>query len=100
MDTSSLPLAAAGAGGGLLAVGIVVALLLVLAVWWGIRRRAAEPPPPRNPVRPPVHPQHVEERREPDGTAFPDDGDRLSPHDMKGYGNFGSRREGDEGPGA
>ncbi|THA86308.1 DUF6479 family protein [Streptomyces sp. A0592] len=95
----SLQLSAGAAGTGLLAVGIVVALLLVAAVWWGIRRRAAEPPPGA-PTRPTARrPHHVEEHREPDPESFPGGGERLSPHEMKGYGNLGSRREGGDDPG-
>ncbi|MEU6211555.1 DUF6479 family protein [Streptomyces sp. NPDC047023] len=87
-------LSAGAAGAGLLAVGIVIALLLIAAVWWGIRRRAAEPPPGAPTRRTARRPHHVEEHREPDPRQFPDGGERLSPHDMKGYGNIGSAQEG------
>ncbi|MDX6761380.1 MULTISPECIES: DUF6479 family protein [Streptomyces] len=100
-DLSSHPaeqLSAGAAGTGLLAVGIVVALLLIAAVWWGIRRRAAEPPPGAPPRRPARRAHHAEEHREADPRSFPGDGERLSPHEMKGYGNLGSRREGGDGP--
>ncbi|MEU8461720.1 DUF6479 family protein [Streptomyces sp. NPDC029003] len=83
-------LSAGAAGAGLLAVGIVVALLLIGAVWWGIRRRAAQPAPGA-PSRPDARAHHVEERREPEPDSFPANGERLSPHEMKGYGNLGSR---------
>ncbi|UQX00136.1 DUF6479 family protein [Streptomyces sp. RerS4] len=93
--SSSLPLSAGAAGAGLLAVGVVVALLLIAAVWWGIRRRAAQPPPSGAPSGPAARrPHRVEQHREADPEAFPGGGERLSPHEMKGYGNLGSRRAG------
>ncbi|WP_406511199.1 DUF6479 family protein [Streptomyces sp. NBC_00161] len=78
----------------LLGIGVIVTALLVCAVWWGIRRRAAEPPPgstatPRDPVRD-VH------RPEVDGTEFPADGSRRTAHELKGYGNLGTRGTGDD----
>ncbi|MFE2928967.1 DUF6479 family protein [Streptomyces goshikiensis] len=94
----SLQLSAGAAGAGLLAVGVAVALLLVGAVWWGIRRRAAQPPagsPSRQTAR---RPHRAAEYREPDPEAFPGGGERLSPHEMKGYGNLGSRRKDGHGP--
>ncbi|MFE7094729.1 DUF6479 family protein [Streptomyces erythrochromogenes] len=98
LHTPYVQLSAGAAGTGLLTVGIVVALLLIAAVWWGIRRRAAEPPPGA-PSRPTTRrPHHVEEHREPDPESFAGDGERLSPHEMKGYGNLGSRRKGGDTP--
>lgn len=83
--------AAGTAGAGLLAIGVVVALVLIGAVGWGIRRRsgragpaAAFRPAPRGGR------DHADEHREPDAATFPEDGGRLSPHEMKGYGNLGS----------
>ncbi|MFG2340483.1 DUF6479 family protein [Streptomyces yangpuensis] len=95
----AVQLSAGAAGTGLLAVGVVVALLLIAAVWWGIRRRAAEPSPGAPSRRTARRSHHVEERREPDPQSFPGGGERLSPHEMKGYGNLGSRREGGDTPG-
>ncbi|MER7761851.1 DUF6479 family protein [Streptomyces sp. NPDC097619] len=73
------------------AVGIAVAAFLVLAFWAGMRVMDREGPPPA----PEDHP------RLPDGgpvrevrgarayVDFPKGG--LGPHEMMGYGNFGSR---------
>ncbi|MFJ3202913.1 DUF6479 family protein [Streptomyces sp. NPDC086989] len=87
----SFPFLAAGtAGAGLLAVGVVVAVVLIAAVWWGIRRRADRTGPTAA-SRTVARPHHVDEHREPEPDAFPDGAGRLSPHEMKGYGNLGSR---------
>ncbi|MFE7775236.1 DUF6479 family protein [Streptomyces sp. NPDC057445] len=74
-------------GIGPLVAGIVIVVVLIVAVRWGIKRRATEPPPPRpeeQPV-PPAHRSHIEENREPDEDLFPEDGGRLTPHELKGH---------------
>ncbi|MEU9014579.1 DUF6479 family protein [Streptomyces sp. NPDC048479] len=87
-----------GAGTGALAgvsfvlVALALALLVLLVGlvwWWGARSRRDPPPRPDEQPRRPVHRAHVESRREPD--EFAEGGVRLAPHELRGYGNMGSR---------
>lgn len=93
-------LAVGGPSAIFLGTGLIVVLLLIGAVWFGIRQRRAElaPPRPEDHPRRPAGDQHVESAREPDGTGFPTDGGRRTAHDMKGYGNFGSKPQGGSTP--
>jgi hypothetical protein len=81
-------------GVGLIVAGIVVVALLTGALWMGSRIRRREPPPPspeeqpRLPESGPVH--EVLENREPD--EVPRSDTRLTPHEMPGFGNSGTRR--------
>ncbi|MGW3621997.1 DUF6479 family protein [Streptomyces sp. NPDC000880] len=68
-------------------VGLVVALIWL--VWWDSRRRRAQPPSLEEQPRRPKHRAHIDETREPDD--FGAEGERLSPHELRGYGNMGSR---------
>ncbi|MER0443804.1 DUF6479 family protein [Streptomyces sp. Edi4] len=83
-----------------LAVGVVLVAALIGAVWWGRRRQARRTTPPRPEEQPrlpasgPVG--EVSERREP--AEVPRDGDRLTPHDMPGFGNQGTRTAKDQSP--
>ncbi len=85
---------AAGEGALPVALFILIAaalLVLLIGVVWrvGARRNRSRPPRPDEQPRRPDHPTHVDTVREPD--EFPQDGERLTPHQMKGYGNVGSR---------
>ncbi|MEV4920556.1 DUF6479 family protein [Streptomyces tirandamycinicus] len=69
--------------------GIVIVAVLIGAIPWAIRRRRNQPRrplPSEQPVRPAGR-THIEETREPDGESFPDDGSRLSPHQLKSHGS-------------
>ncbi|MEB8343028.1 DUF6479 family protein [Streptomyces endophyticus] len=84
-------------------VGLVIALALIWAVWMGIRFRRREPGPPDpadQPKLPRAGPVHeVSEMREPDEMPHTDDGgSRLTPHELHGFGNAGSRRSEDQRP--
>ncbi|WP_330332618.1 DUF6479 family protein [Streptomyces sp. NBC_00536] len=73
-----------------LVVGIAVAGFLIAAFWMGKRVRAQEPAPP-TPESQPHLPEggavyELLEEREP--VEIPKGG--LRPHEMQGYGNFGS----------
>lgn len=80
-------------GFGLVAVGVVVVAVLLGAFALGSRARRRESPPPtpdeqpRLPEGGPV--REVREIREPD--EVPRSDHRLSPHDMPGHGNSGTR---------
>ncbi|MBW5484054.1 DUF6479 family protein [Streptomyces bambusae] len=79
-----------------LVVGIAVAGFLIGMFWLGRRVRDKEPEPPTAESQPhlpnggAVH--EVREEREP--VEIPEPG--LRPHDMQGYGNFGSTRAHDQ----
>lgn len=111
MLTSSQPLLLHAAsnpvlgGVGPLIAGIVIVAVLVGVIPWAIRRRRAEPPKPRPDEQPtpPARRTHIEHNREPDGASFPDDGSRLTPHELKPHSSRpGSeqRREHEEDSGA
>lgn len=109
-------LLAAGEGApAVIVFGLIVIGLLVLLVWivWqvGARRRRDAPPRADEQPRRPDHQTHYESRLEPDdfdtseGHEVPG---RLTPHELHGYGNMGSRpvpekkppRDSDESGGA
>ncbi|MFJ5049960.1 DUF6479 family protein [Streptomyces sp. NPDC088719] len=78
-------------------VGLVVVALLIGSVIWRSRRGRSRPPrPEEQPVRPTTPPSIPRG----DGRAADDfgaEGERLSPHQMKGNGNQGrSSRSGDD----
>ncbi|MEW2087312.1 DUF6479 family protein [Streptomyces sp. NPDC005283] len=88
-------------GIGPLIAGIVLVAVLIGVIPWAIRRRKAQPPRPRpeDQPTPPPHRAHIEHNREPDGAVFPDDGSRLTPHELKPHSSrpgSGQRREHDE----
>jgi len=76
-----------------LIAGLVIVVGLIWAIRLGIRVRRREPAPPRPEEQPhlpeggPV--REVQENREPD--EMPNDGTRLTPHELKAHGNVGSR---------
>jgi hypothetical protein len=76
-------------GIGPFVAGILIVALLIGAVRLGIRRRATEPPPPSPDEQPQAPPEraHIEEIREADDEAFPADGRRLMPYELKQYGS-------------
>ncbi|WP_369382482.1 DUF6479 family protein [Streptomyces sp. cg36] len=80
----------------LVAVGVVIVALLIAAVWWGLRRqdRAPRPPRPEEQPRRPRSGREARERREP--ADVPRDGPRLTPHQLPGFGNQGTRRARDQ----
>ncbi|WP_306318300.1 MULTISPECIES: DUF6479 family protein [unclassified Streptomyces] len=85
------------------AAGLVIAVALVWAVWLGIRIRRREPGPPdpadqpKLPATGPV--REIREMREPDEIPRTDDGGaRLTPHQLHGFGNAGTRRSEDQRP--
>ncbi|MFE0423948.1 DUF6479 family protein [Streptomyces sp. NPDC058953] len=70
---------------GMIIFGLLLAGMLCAAMWWDGRRRAnlVTPRPDEQPHRP-EHSEHVEEVREEDGPdAFPQDGGRLLPYNMR-----------------
>lgn len=71
-------------------VGIVVVGFLLGAFWLGKKVRAQEPAPPSAESQPhlPEGGAVHEVREEREYVEFPEDG--LRPHEMQGYGNFGS----------
>lgn len=75
-------------------VGVLLVALLIALVWRGQRKRRARVPrpeeQPRLPESGPVG--EIVEQREPD--AVPQDGERLKPHGLHGYGNSGTRTAG------
>ncbi|MEU2154556.1 DUF6479 family protein [Streptomyces sp. NPDC019396] len=72
------------AGIGPFIIGLVLIALLAGAMWYEGRRRAQEKAPlPEEQPKAPDHPTHIEEAREPDADAFPTDGARLLPYNMK-----------------
>ncbi|MEU3298995.1 DUF6479 family protein [Streptomyces sp. NPDC006678] len=72
-------------GVGPFIAGLVIVAVLIGVIPWAIRRRRSQPRPPRPEEQPtaPPHPTHIEQRREADDEAFPDDGSRLTPHQLK-----------------
>ncbi|WP_328862968.1 DUF6479 family protein [Streptomyces sp. NBC_00306] len=85
---------AAGDGAPAVIVFVLIAaalLVLLVGVVWrvGARRGRARPPRPEEQPRRPAQRSHVEARREPED--FGADGERLTPHELGGYGNQGSR---------
>ncbi|MFD5426677.1 DUF6479 family protein [Streptomyces sp. NPDC127084] len=72
-------------GVGPLVAGIVIVAVLIGVIPWAVRRRKTQPPPPRPEEQPvaPAHPTHLEQTREPGGAPFPEDGSRLTPHELK-----------------
>ncbi|MFC4608842.1 DUF6479 family protein [Streptomyces maoxianensis] len=77
---------------------VVIAVVGFGAAMWANRRRPYEPPSPEEQPRPPEHATHLEESREPDEDFGAEDGHRILPHEMKGYGNFGSHTSHGERP--
>ncbi|MEU0373323.1 DUF6479 family protein [Streptomyces sp. NPDC006283] len=99
--TAGDPTADLAAGEGAPAVivfSLIVIGLLVLLVWivWqvGARRRRDRPPGEDEQPKRPDHQTHFESRLEPD-EFDPSEGHmvegRLTPHELHGYGNMGSR---------
>ncbi|MFI8102082.1 DUF6479 family protein [Streptomyces sp. NPDC086023] len=72
-------------------VGIAIAAFLLLAFWFGRKVRDREPEPPEPETQPhlPDGGAVYEVREERDPVEIPPEG--LRPHEMQGYGNFGSR---------
>ncbi|MEU9373800.1 DUF6479 family protein [Streptomyces sp. NPDC048255] len=73
-----------------LVVGIIVAGFLLGAFWLGKKIRAQEPAPPTAESQPhlPEGGAVYEVREEREHVEIPEGG--LRPHEMQGYGNFGS----------
>ncbi|MDX3854536.1 DUF6479 family protein [Streptomyces sp. AK02-01A] len=96
-ESKAVDLAASGAGLGVLVAvaGLVVVVLLIGAFWWGARLRArqAAPPRPSEQPRPPAGPTRVEEDVRP-ADSFPDNGERLTPHQLGGHGDEAARPSG------
>lgn len=78
---------------------VVIAVGIFVAAMWANRRRPYQPPSPEEQPRPPEHPTHLGETREPDDDFGAEGGKRrVLPHEMKGYGNFGSHTSHGERP--
>ncbi|MEU6708841.1 DUF6479 family protein [Streptomyces wuyuanensis] len=81
--------------------GIVIVAVLVGVIPWAIRRRRTQPRrplPSEQPTRPAGR-THIEQNREPAGDTFPDDGSRLTPHQLEPRSSRpgpGERRRGEE----
>lgn len=78
---------------GLIVIGLIV--LLVMVVWQvGARRRRDAPPEPDEQPKRPDHETHFESSLEPDSFDVSEGHEvpgRLTPHELHGYGNMGSR---------
>ncbi|MFD7610714.1 DUF6479 family protein [Streptomyces sp. NPDC059828] len=74
-------------GIGPLITGIVIVAVLIGVIPWAIHRRRTQPRPPRPSEQPrrPDRRARIKENREPDTEAFPDDGSRLTPHQLKSH---------------
>ncbi|MEV7419077.1 DUF6479 family protein [Streptomyces sp. NPDC089919] len=74
-----------------LMVGVAVSGFLLFSFWGGMRVRDREPAPPTPESQPhlPEGGAVLEVREEREHVEFPKGG--LQPHEMMGYGNFGSR---------
>ncbi|MEV6653674.1 DUF6479 family protein [Streptomyces sp. NPDC051219] len=72
-------------------VGLVVVALLIGLVWWGIRRR--HDAPSRSKERGQRREPARQQGRELEPDEFPPDGQRLHPHEMKGFGNLGDQAQ-------
>ncbi|MFJ9596921.1 DUF6479 family protein [Streptomyces virginiae] len=83
----------------LVGVAVVVFLLIAFARGRRIQARDSGPLHTESPSRParPARPEPTREEgvgtsgREPDPMPDADSGERLNPHQLKGYGNFGTR---------
>ncbi|MBT2471528.1 hypothetical protein J7E97_27605 [Streptomyces sp. ISL-66] len=78
----------------LLVIGVLITALLIGAVWWGIKRRTSS-----RTGRETATPGRRAARPDAGGADFPDDGSRRTAHEMKGYGNIGTRGTEDDDPG-
>ncbi|MFI1469303.1 DUF6479 family protein [Streptomyces wuyuanensis] len=67
--------------------GIVIVAVLVGVIPWAIRRRRTQPrrPLPSEQPERPARRTHIEQNREPGGDTFPDDGSRLTPHQLDSH---------------
>jgi hypothetical protein len=98
MNSSWMDIAAGrGALGiGLIVAGVVVVAVLIGAFWLGVRIKRRELPPPtpdeqpRLPEDGPV--REVREQREPH--EVPKGRHRMTPHEIPGHGNDGTRTSG------
>jgi hypothetical protein len=95
MDTAWMDIAA---GRGALATGPIVAGVVVVAVligafWLGVRvkRRELPPPSPAEQPSPPEGGPVREERQNREPSEMPQSDQRLTPHEMPGHGNAGTR---------
>ncbi|MEV6396234.1 DUF6479 family protein [Streptomyces sp. NPDC051907] len=79
-------------------IGVILVLLLFAVAMWANRRRSYEPPRPEEQPHHPDHQSHEEGPREPDDFGYTGDR-RILPHEMKGYGNFGTRPVVEKPPG-
>ncbi|MEJ8658078.1 DUF6479 family protein [Streptomyces sp. MS1.AVA.4] len=71
---------------GPLTFGVILIVLLGGAMWWDGRRRAKlRTPSPEEQPKAADHRDHIEEVREEDDDAFPEDGSRLLPYNLKSY---------------
>jgi hypothetical protein len=90
------------AGIGAFLGALIVAGVLLLLFFLGarrVRRDSPRPGPedqPRLPEGGPV--QEERERREPDELTVREEAERLYPHELKGFGNAGSKRSDDQKP--
>ncbi|MGW2558365.1 DUF6479 family protein [Streptomyces sp. NPDC001514] len=83
---------AASPWAGLVPFLIALVLVVVLggAMWLEARRRAQERAPrPEDQPKPPDHPTHIEEVREPDEADFLTGGARLLPYNLKTHSTHG-----------
>ncbi|MFD9218473.1 DUF6479 family protein [Streptomyces sp. NPDC060064] len=80
--------------------GIFLIALLAGAMWFDGRRRDQQrvPPRPEEQPKPPDHPTHIEEVREPDEDDFPHDGGRLLPYNMKTHSTHSPSKKPEAAP--
>ncbi|PNV35958.1 hypothetical protein C1708_29580 [Streptomyces sp. DH-12] len=100
METADLAAGRGALGVGLVVAGIAVLALLIGMFLFGSRRvrnnDSRRPRPEEQPRMPEGGPvREVREHREPE--EMPRTEERLSPHELKGHGNAGSRTGAGEG---
>ncbi|MCP9993776.1 DUF6479 family protein [Streptomyces albogriseolus] len=100
METADLAAGRGAMGAGLVVAGIVVLALLIGMFLFGSRRvrdnDSRRPRPEEQPRMPEGGPvREVREHREPE--EMPRTDERLTPHELKGHGNAGTRTGAGEG---
>jgi Family of unknown function (DUF6479) len=94
-ELAATPLAAIGP----LTFGLLLIVVLGGAMWWDGRRRARlHTPSPDEQPKTPDHAAHIEEVREEDDDAFPEDGSRLLPYNLRTHTSHSTGKGPDQRP--